>query len=762
MPGHRDSFGVRPWAPFVQTTIPPVSSRASLVSGVSREARRLRSTEENHMEVRNENPQTGQAVARPKTAEGTLLWEPSADRKARARISQYTTWLTERTGRQFPSYDELWRWSVDNVGEFWLSIAEYFRVPLRGDETKPPVSSLEMPGASFFEGRKLNYVSALLASPFGADPKAIAVIAATESGVVEELTFEELVRRARSVQTVLASLGVGRGDRVAAYLPNGVDALASFLAVAGLGAIWSCCSPDFGTRAVVDRFGQIRPKAMLAVTRYSYNGRDFDRRKEVAAIASQLAGLEAVVLFGSSPKPEQRQGGDSPARPTYECADDEAAYDGLPTGQGSPKVIRFEEGRSGETPPELHVEEVPFEHPLWILYSSGTTGLPKPIVHGHGGIVLEHLKALALHMDLGPEDTFFWYTNTGWMMWNFLVSGLLVGAKIVLYDGSPNFPNDYAIWELAERTGITCLGVSGPYVHAQMKRGVAPAARHDLSRITTVGSTGAPLSPDGFSWLYSNVASDLLVASISGGTDVCTAFVGSNPTLPVHAGEIQCRYLGAAVESFDEKGRPLVGEVGELVITKPLPSMPLCFWGDPEMKRYRAAYFDKYPGVWRHGDWIKITERGSCVIYGRSDATLNRAGVRMGTSEFYSVVEALDSVEDSLVVDVPTPDGGSKLFLFVVPSQGCKLDAELESRIRDALKTQLSPRHVPDEIVEVSCVPKTINAKKMEVPVKRLLMGEQPSRAASEGAMANPEALEEYVRLRESLRQRGVLPATTR
>lgn len=715
------------------------------------------------MEMRNENPRTGRATAQAKTAEGTLLWEPSADRKARSLISQYTAWLSRRTGQNFPSYDELWRWSVDSLGEFWLSIAEYFRLPLRGEDTKPPVSSLEMPGARFFEGRKLNYVSALLASPFaGADPNAVAVVAATESGVVEELTFEELLRRARSVQAVLASLGVDRGDRVAAYLPNGVDALASFLAVAGLGAIWSCCSPDFGTRAVLDRFGQIRPKAMLAVTRYTYNGREFDRRKEVAAIASQLPDLEAVVLFESSPKPARLPGKNSAAQSGYEPFGVEGSYDGLPIGQESPRVIRFEECRSGETSSELHVEEVPFDHPLWILYSSGTTGLPKPIVHGHGGIVLEHLKALALHMDLGPEDTFFWYTNTGWMMWNFLVSGLLVGAKIVLYDGSPNYPNDYAIWELAERTGITCLGVSGPYIHAQMKRGVVPAERYDLSRIATVGSTGAPLSPDGFSWLYSNVSSDLLVASISGGTDVCTAFVGSNPTLPVHAGEIQCRYLGAAVESFDEKGRPLVGEVGELVITKPLPSMPLFFWGDSEMKRYRAAYFDKYPGVWRHGDWVKITERGSCVIYGRSDATLNRAGVRMGTAEFYSIVEALESVEDSLVVDVPTPDGGSKLFLFIVPSQGRKLDADLEGQIREALRTQLSPRHVPDEIVEVTCVPKTINAKKMEVPVKRLFMGEQPALAVSEGAMANPEALEEYVRLRESLRQKGTLPATSR
>jgi acetoacetyl-CoA synthetase len=714
--------------------------------------------------------------------EGTMLWEPSEERKQRSQMFAYVRWLEERTGENFTGYQDVWQWSVRNIEAFWQSIVDFFEVPLEGDPRYPVLDTHEMLGARFFEGRKLNYLQALLAAAdrfSSSQGSAPSIVVASEGRPLREVGFDELCSRVALVQQALEELGVGLGDRVAAYLPNNLDALVAFLAAAGLGAIWSCCSPDFGTRAVLDRFGQIQPKVLLATPGYFYGGRYFDRTSEIASVACGLEGLESVVLFGPSSEAGDTDTKESAVRSSRAALDSSVGE--IARMAPGVRVISLDELVPPEGAPEKpRVVSVPFGHPLWILYSSGTTGLPKPIVHGHGGIVLEHLKALALHMDLGPQDTFFWYTNTGWMMWNFLISGLLVGSRIVLYDGSPMWPDAYALWRLAEQARITCFGVSGPYIHAAMKQGVVPKLHCDMSRIATVGSTGAPLSPEGFAWLYETVGNDLLVASISGGTDVCTAFVGSCPLLPVHAGEIQCRFLGAAVDAFDEEGNPVVGDVGELVVTEPMPSMPLYFWGDQDMSRYKDAYFSHYKGVWRHGDWIKITERGSCVIYGRSDATLNRAGVRMGTAEFYRVVEALDEIEDSLVVDVPIrPESGalagktgednkggdgspksfgaeeSRLFLFVVPAPGHRLDAALEAKIRDALRSQLSPRHVPDEIVEVRAVPKTINAKKMEVPVKRILMGQDPEVVASQGAMANPESLADYVDYAVRYRQRS-------
>jgi acetoacetyl-CoA synthetase len=506
---------------------------------------------------------------------------------------------------------------------------------------------------------------------------------------------------------------------VAAFLPNAPEAAIALLATASVGAIWSSCSPDFGARAVVDRFRQIEPKVLFAVDGYRYGGRDHDRLPVLAEIAGAMPGLEHVVMV-----PYLRE---------------DPSLDGLPG------PTRWDDLLAERA--DLAFEPVPFDHPLWILYSSGTTGLPKAMVQGHGGILLEHLKSLSLHLDLGPDDRFFWFTTTGWMMWNFLVSGLLVKASMVLYDGAPGHPDLGALWRLAEETGMTYFGTSAPFLHACMKAGIEPRRIADLGALRAIGSTGSPLSPEGFAWVYDAVGRDVWLGSVSGGTDLCTAFVGSCPLLPVHAGEIQCRCLGAKVEAFDPDGRAVTGEVGELVITEPMPSMPTGFWNDPDGRRYVASYFDAYPGVWRHGDWIKVTERGSCVIYGRSDATLNRGGVRVGTSELYRVVEALPEVRESLVVDTGGLGAEGELLLFVVLDEAIELGDELRSRISGELRTELSPRHVPDEIIQVGDIPKTLSGKRLEVPVKRILLGADPHDVASPDALANPDALRAFAEL---------------
>jgi acetoacetyl-CoA synthetase len=650
------------------------------------------------------------------------LWTPSKERIARSNLTAYARWLAETRGLDFADYQRLWEWSVTDLDGFWRSQWEFFEVD-EGEAPRPGLAERRMPGSRWFPEARLSYAELALRRR---DDRP-AIVAGSEDGSLRTITRAELASMVAAVAEGLRRLGVGAGDRVAAYLPNVPETVVAFLATASIGAIWSSCAPEFGVSSVVDRFQQIEPKVLLAVEGYRYAGRWHGRRDELAAIQAQLPTLRAVVIV---PPGGRDDGG--------------AAGDGA---EGQAKVGWSDLAGSGAGAEDPIFERVPFEHPLWILYSSGTTGLPKPIVQGHGGIVLEHLKSLALHLDLGPDDRFFWFTTTGWMMWNFLVGGLLVGSTVLLYDGSPAQPDMGALWRFAEAAGMTYFGTSAAYVLACMKAGVEPRSVARLDRLRAIGSTGSPLPPEGFAWLQEHAGGDVQVASVSGGTDVCTAFAQSCPWLPVWSGEIQCRALGTKLEAFDERGEPVIGQVGELVVTEPLPSMPLYFWNDPDGSRYRDSYFSPWPGVWRHGDWVEITPRGTLIISGRSDSTLNRGGVRMGTSEFYRVVEGLDEVTDSLVVDASEPGGDGRLLLFVVLRPGCEADDELRLRLRDAVRRELSPRHVPDEIHVIHEVPRTLSGKKLEVPVKRILAGVPLEKAVSEGALANPDAIRAVVTL---------------
>ncbi|HLW47925.1 MAG TPA: acetoacetate--CoA ligase [bacterium] len=652
-------------------------------------------------------------------AEGAVLWEPSPDARARATITRYLDWLRRTRGLAFESYEALWEWSVRDLDAFWTSIWEFFDVnAARRASAALPHRRVER--AAWFPGALLNFAEHALRRRDDGP----ALLAYSETRPPRTVSHTGLARDVGRAAAALRRLGVRRGDRVAAYLPNIPEAAAGFLASAGIGAIWSSCPPEFGTRSVVERFRQIEPRVLLAVDGYRYNGRAYDRMAAVREIAGALPTVEAVILLpylDDRPDPSGLRGGRLWGETLAACA----------------------AGTGGDA---LEPEPVPFDHPLWILYSSGTTGLPKGIVHGHGGVLLELLKVLRLHLDIGPDDRFFWFSTTGWMMWNVVVASLIAGATAILYDGSPAYPDLTALWQLAAGTGMTYFGTSAPFVLSCMKAGLDPGRTFDLSRLRGLGSTGAPLTPEGFAWVYEHVNPSLLLGSISGGTDVATAFVLSCPLLPVRAGEIQCRGLGARVEAWDESGRPVIDEVGELVVTEPMPSMPVGFWNDPDGSRYHESYFERFPGVWRHGDWIKITPRGSCVIYGRSDSTLNRAGVRMGTSEFYRVVEEFPEVLESLVIDTGELGREGRLLLFVVLREGTSLDERLRTAIRDRLRAQLSPRHVPDEIHQVDEVPRTLNGKKLEVPVKRILAGTPAERAASRDALANPDALDAFVR----------------
>ena len=648
-----------------------------------------------------------------------VLWAPDAARIERATLTRYARRLAER-GVDTEGYHDLWRWSVDQLEDFWASIWDTFGVRASTPYTRV-LGRRTMPGAEWFPGARLNFAEHVFRARA---TSTVAVRHASELRPLTETTWGTLEADTGRLAAALRASGVGEGDRVVAYLPNVVEAVTAFLACASLGAIWSSCSPDFGARSVVDRFAQIEPRVLLTVDGYRYGGRDHERLDVVRQLQESMPSLERTVVLGYL----------DPDPPLERLRDASAWADFAQEGGAAP----------------LAFAQVAFDAPLWVLYSSGTTGLPKPIVHGHGGILLELLKALNLHVDLHDDDRLFWFTTTGWMMWNFLVGGLLTEASIVLYDGSPAHPDLGTLWSLAEQAGVTTFGGSAAYIASCLKDGVEPRRGRDLARLRAVGSTGSPLSPEGFDWVYGALGPDLWLFSTSGGTDLCTAFVGGVPTLPVYRGELQARALGAKVEAWSPEGIPLVGEVGELVITEPMPSMPLRLWGDDDGSRYRESYFETFPGVWRHGDWIELTERGTAIITGRSDATINRGGVRMGTAEIYRAALGVDEVVDALVVDLPRAGTQGYMPLFVVLRDGAVLDDDLVARIRTRIREDCSPRHVPDEVRAVPAIPRTLSGKVLEVPVKRILSGEPVERTVSRDALADPEALRPFEELAAS------------
>ncbi|HEY3772238.1 MAG TPA: acetoacetate--CoA ligase [Solirubrobacteraceae bacterium] len=642
---------------------------------------------------------------------GRVLWRPSVETMRDSTMGRFMA------AQGLDDYEALWRWSVADVARFWNALWSFFEIQADGDPSVALADS-SMPGARWFPEVAISYPERVFA---GRDPQAVALHHASELRELDTWSWDRLRQETARIRAGLTRLGVGRGDRVVAFMPNIPETMAAFLAVSSLGATWACCSPDFGTRSVIDRFAQIEPAVLLTVDGYRYGGRDFDRRPVVDELRETLSSLRRVVTLGF-----------------------------LDPGTGDWDEV------FPATDEALVFERVPFDHPLWILYSSGTTGLPKAIVHGHGGILLDHLKWHCLHGDLQAGDRFFWFTTTGWMMWNALVSGLLTEAEVVLFDGNPVAPDPAVLWDLAERAGVTTFGTSAAYIHGCMKSGTSPRADgRALSSLKAIGSTGSPLSEEGFEWVYQELGESTWLFSTSGGTDVCTPFVGGSPLKPVRVGELQARALGVAVEAWDEDGRPVVDEVGELVVTKPMPSMPIRFWNDPDGTRYRESYFDMFPGVWRHGDWIRLTPEGGATVYGRSDATINRGGIRMGTAEIYSAVLRAEEVVDALVVDVPDPNGtgASWMPLFVVLREGAVLDDALRQKLARLIRTDASPRHVPDEVIAIDGIPRTRTGKLLEVPVKKVLMGRDPERAASRDALQNPEAFDwfvEYARRRST------------
>jgi acetoacetyl-CoA synthetase len=642
------------------------------------------------------------------------LWRPSATAVEASNLTAYTDWLRAERGVDVTTYPDLWQWSVSDLEAFWNSIFDYFRVEYDG-ERSVALASREMPGAEWFPGVRLNWAERAFA---GKDDDQVAILHASELRELGEITWGELRSKVASCAGGLRSLGVEKGDRVVAYLPNIAEATIAFLAVASIGAVWSSASPDFGAGSLIDRFAQIEPKVLIAVDGYRYGGKDFDRTPVVRQLQEAMPSLEHTVLLP--------------------YMDQDAAIEG---------AVRWDDLLVAGEGAELTFERVPFDHPLWVLWSSGTTGLPKGIVQGQGGILLEPLKHTHLNVDARPGDRLFWFTTTGWMMWNFLVSGLLTEAAIVLFDGNPGFPDLGALWDLADAAGITTLGTSAAYIAACMKADVEPAAGRDLSRLRAVGSTGSPLAPEGFDWIYEHVGEDTWLFSTSGGTDVCSSFVTGAPTLPVYRGELQARGLGVAVESWDPEGHPHTNEVGELVITEPMPSMPLYLWGDEDGSRYRESYFEMFPGTWRHGDWIEITDRGSAVIYGRSDSTINRGGIRIGTAEIYRAVLESEDIVDALVVDLPRDGTDGVIELFVVLREGATLTDDLRKQLARSIRERCSPRHVPDDVTAIEAVPRTLSGKVVEVPVKRILMGADPSEVVSRDSLANPEALDYFVTL---------------
>ncbi|MEU6089715.1 acetoacetate--CoA ligase [Streptomyces sp. NPDC047085] len=643
-----------------------------------------------------------------------LLWSPGRRELEDSNVACFMEWVSEERGLHFSDYAELWRWSSTDLPGFWSAVWEYYGLDsvTSYDEV---LSDASMPGAVWFPGARLNFAERCFAQATDARP---ALISIAEGGAPVETSWQELRRQVADVAAALRRMGIGPGDCVAGYLPNLPQTVVALLATAAVGAVWTACSPDFGTPSVLARLRQAEPAVLVAADGYRYGGKTYDRRPEVAELADGLPTLRHLLavdnLFATPTEPW-----------TARAGIEQHAWSTLP---------------AAESP--LEFAALPFDHPLWILWSSGTTGIPKGIVQGHGGIVVELLKALGLGADLRADDRYLFLTSTSWMVWNFLVGGLLHGSTIILYDGSPTFPDVNGAWRIAERTGATMVGVGAAYLAAVEKSGTHPAAEFDLKPMRSILQTGSALPAGTWRWAYDRLAPHAWLQSICGGTDICSVLAGGSPLLPVRVGRIQGPALGVALASWDTGGRPLTGEQGELVVTAPLPSMPLHFVGDPDGTRYRAAYFDTYPGVWRHGDWVTVDADLSVVVAGRSDSTLNRMGVRMGSADIYSVVEQLPEIADSLVIGVEEPDGGYFMPLFVVTADGVALDEALRERITTAIRRRLSPRHVPDVIVPVPAVPRTLTGKKLEVPVKRILQGARAGDVSSEGSVTHPEMLD--------------------
>ncbi|MDO3649797.1 acetoacetate--CoA ligase [Nocardia mangyaensis] len=637
-------------------------------------------------------------------------WEPTAQDIASARVTDFAAFVSARTGDEYPDYQALWQWSVDDVTGFWQALWDYFEL---GETAGEVLGAREMPGARWFPGTRLNYVDQIIRM---AQPGRPAIIALREDAEPRELSWAELIEQVTVFARTLREQGVEAGDRVIGYLPNIPEAVVAFLATASIGAVWSACGQDYSAKAALDRLGQLDPTVLVTADGYRFGGKDHDKRADIAALQDGLPGLRATVAVSQ-------------------------------LGLDVPDALPWADAVADADLGIIETTAVDFDHPLWIVFSSGTTGLPKGIVHGHGGVLLEHLKAVALQSDIGPDDTFFWFTSPSWMMWNFQVAGLLTGATIVTYDGSPAAGSPDALWRLAAQVRATVLGTSPGYVLACIKAGAVPRTEHDLSALRTVGITGSSLPVSSALWLHENAGEHVQVNSISGGTDVVSAFIGGVPTVPVWPGELSAPYLGVALDAYDELGAPVRGEVGELVVTQPMPSMPVRFWRDEDGKRYHDAYFDTYPGVWRHGDWITLTGHGSIVVHGRSDSTLNRHGIRMGSADIYQVVEHFPEIAEALVIGAEQPDGGYWMPLFVVLAPGAELTEELKTRLCAAIRTEVSPRHVPDEIRETPGIPHTRTGKKLEVPIKKLFQGADPSRVVERSAVDDPALLDWYARI---------------
>jgi acetoacetyl-CoA synthetase len=650
-----------------------------------------------------------------------ILWRPETDTVRSAQVTRFAKWLEQTRGLELEGYESLWQWSVDEIDAFWLAIWDYYQIQ-PGATVDTVLSNDSMPGAQWFPGSTVNYTAHVFKNATADRPAMIFQGEATE---LQEISWGELEKNVAALANHLKSIGVTTGDRVAAYLPNTPEAVVAFLASASIGAIWSMCAPDLGPQGVLDRFRQIKPKLLIATDGYTYNGRNYDRTETVNELLANLPTVKALVAVDRIGASEHLAAGSKVPASTW--ADAVAGtYD-------------------------LEPLPLPFSHPLWILYSSGTTGTPKAIVHSQGGILVEHLKALNLHLDLGAHDRFFWYSSTAWMMWNFHVSGLLNGTTICTYDGNPAFPNINRLWRFISESRVTYFGAGAAFYDSCRNAGISPQKDFDLGSLRGVGSTGSPLLPESYRWIFGNVGANVYLAPISGGTDFCSAFVGGVPTLPVRLGEMSCRCLGAAVAAFDDAGEPVIGKVGELVCTKPMPSMPVFFWNDEDNARYLDSYFDTWPGVWRHGDWIEITSDGRAIIYGRSDATINRYGIRMGTAELYAAVEALPEVMDSLVVDLEFLGRDSYMPLFVVLKDGQELSDELCTRIKDAVKTNLSPRHVPNDVFAIDDVPRTFSGKKLEIPVRKLLLGQPAEKVINRNTMGNPDSIDYFIEFAANL-----------